>query len=120
MKKFFGVLLAAAFIGTGAMNVAAKSPKDDTKTVFTVSPAMTCQNCENKIKGNLRFEKGVSEILTNLQEQTVTIKYDTTKTDCAKIIKAFKKIGYTATEATCSPAAKGSCCKEGGSCCPAE
>lgn len=73
--------------------------KGETATViFTVNPPMSCQNCENKIKTNIRFEKGVTEIVTNLKAQTVTITYNPTKTNPQTLISAFKKIGYTATE----------------------
>lgn len=84
--------------------------KDNNKAtvVFTVSPKMTCQNCENKIKSNLRFEKGVSSIVTNLKEQTVTITYNPAKVSPERLTEAFKKIGYAATQ--CSEQ-----CKEGDS-----
>lgn len=68
--------------------------KDIQELVVTTTPPMSCQNCENKIKGNLRFEKGVKKIETNLSEQRVTIEYDAEKTDPEKIEKAFQQIGY--------------------------
>lgn len=89
------------------------SAKDNNKAtvVFTVSPKMTCQNCENKIKSNLRFEKGVSSIVTNLKEQTVTITYNPAKVSPERLTEAFKKIGYAATQ--CSEQ-----CKDGDSLIP--
>ena len=36
--------------------------KDIKTVVVTTQPQMHCENCEKKIKGNLRFEKGVKEI----------------------------------------------------------
>lgn len=68
--------------------------KDIQELVVTTTPPMSCQNCENKIKGNLRFEKGIKKIETNLPEQRVTIEYDAEKTNPEKIEGAFKKIGY--------------------------
>jgi copper chaperone CopZ len=91
MKK---IMLALALI-TGVTMMAA----DKTTTVFTVSPKMHCESCENKIKKNLRFEKGVKEITTSVPKQTVTITYDPEKTSVEKLQAGFKKIGYTATEA---------------------
>lgn len=89
--------------------------KGQTATViFTVSPQMTCQNCENKIKTNIRFEKGVTEIVTDIPSQTVKVTYDPAKTNPEKLAEAFKNIGYTATVTTCDkkPAAgcQGGCC----------
>ena len=73
-------------------------PKDIKTVVFTTNPEMHCEGCENKIKGNLRFEKGVKNIITDLKTKTVTIEYDADKTNVQNIIKGFKKIKYEATE----------------------
>lgn len=83
--------------------------KDIKTVVFTTNPQMHCENCENKIKGNLRFEKGIKEITTSVPDQKVTIKYDADKTTPENIIKGFAKIGYTATAMT-AEAKKGECC----------
>lgn len=88
MKKSI-ILLMIAF---GAMTAGAKTVTSS----FTVNPGMSCQNCENKIKSNLRFEKGVKKITTSLSDQLVTVTYDDEKTSDANLIGAFKKIGYTA------------------------
>ena len=105
------------------------SAKDNNKAtvVFTVSPKMTCQNCENKIKSNLLLAKGVSSIVTNLKEQTVTITYNPAKVSPERLTEAFKKIGYAATQCSeqckdgdslipsaatghCATSSSGSCC----------
>lgn len=67
--------------------------------VLKTSPEMHCANCENKIKNHIRFEKGIKEIITNLKEKTVTVKYDADKTSVEKIVTAFGKIGYKASVA---------------------
>ena len=72
--------------------------KDIKTAVFTTSPEMHCESCEKKIKGNLRFEKGIKNIITDLKTKTVTIKYDADKTNVQNIIKGFKKIKYEAKE----------------------
>ena len=66
--------------------------------VVTTQPQMHCDGCETKIKGNLRFEKGVKSIETNVEAQRVTITYDADKTKPETIINAFGKFGYKATE----------------------
>ncbi len=48
--------------------------------VFTTTPQMHCVACENKIKNNLRFEKGIKNIETSVPNQTVTVKYNADKT----------------------------------------
>ncbi len=105
MKKLIYVAAFAALFSTSAM-------AETKETVYTVNPQMSCQNCENKIKSNLRFEKGIKKIETSLKDQAVTVTYDDTKTDPDKIIAGFKKVGYTAVAADGKPtAATKQCCK---------
>ncbi len=87
---------------------------DKATVSFSVNPSMTCQNCENKIKSNLRFEKGVKDIATSLADQLVTVSYDPARTSPEKLAEALKKIGYTATVS--NKTAKAACGKQGGCC----
>ena len=91
MKKVF---ILSAMMLTAMVTLA----KDIKTVVVTTNPEMHCENCENKIKGNLRFEKGIKNIITDLKTKTVTIEYDADKTNVQNIIKGFKKIKYEATE----------------------
>ena len=68
--------------------------KDLRVVVMTPTPQMHCANCENKIKNNLRFEKGVVAIETSIPEQTVSVTYNAKKTNVATLQAAMKKIGY--------------------------
>ncbi len=90
MKKSF-VSFALMLLAVGAQ------AKDIKTLVVTTVPQMHCNSCETKIKGNLRFEKGVKTIETNIDEQRVTISYDADKTTPATLINAFEKFGYKAT-----------------------
>lgn len=86
MKQILLVILSALMLlGAG---------KDLRVLVMTPTPQMHCANCENKIKKNLRFEKGVEKIETSVPEQTVAVTYDATKTDVEKLQAAMKQIGY--------------------------
>lgn len=90
-----------------ALAVAAVCNAKDIKTVvLKTNPEMHCSGCEKKIKDNIRFEKGVKDIRTNLDDKTVTIEYDADKTNVEAIIKGFKKINYEACEAKPAPAKK--------------
>ena len=82
-----------------ALAFAATTFAKDIKTVvLTTNPEMHCTGCEKKIKDNIRFEKGIKDIRTNLDDKTVTIEYDADKTNVEKIIEGFKKINYEASE----------------------
>ena len=72
--------------------------KDVKTVVLTTNPQMHCANCEKKIKDNIRFEKGIKSIKTNLDDKTVIIEYDADKTTVPAIIEGFKKIKYEAKE----------------------
>jgi copper chaperone CopZ len=74
------------------------SAKDIKTVVLTTEPPMHCEGCEKRIKENIRFEKGVKKIVTDVEHQTVTITYDADKTTVENIIKGFEKINYNATE----------------------
>ena len=65
--------------------------------VVTTTPQMHCQKCENKIKSNIRFVKGVKDIQTSVEKQQVSISYDANKSTVADFEKAFQKIGYKIT-----------------------
>ena len=89
--------------------------KDVKTVVFTTQPQMHCSSCEDKIKSNLRFEKGIKAIETSVENQTVTVTYDADKTTAENLQKGFEKFGYTASVVdAAAPAdttkAKKSCC----------
>lgn len=74
--------------------------KDIKIVIFTTTPQMHCISCETKIKNNLRFEKGVKQIKTSVEEQKVYVTYDAQKTTEEKLQKAFEKFGYKAEKTT--------------------
>ena len=62
--------------------------------MLTPTPQMHCESCENKIKKNMRFEKGVKKVETNIGKQEVTITYDPSKNTVEGLQAGMKKIGY--------------------------
>ena len=110
MKKLlFSILLSALAIGAYA--------KDIQKLIVTTNPPLSCQNCENKIKHNIRHEKGITMIETNIPDQRVVVTYDADKTNPEKIAEGFAKIGYSVSKINdcCYPPSD--CCTEGAECC---
>lgn len=108
--KRAALLLAAALVSVSSF------AKDIKTLVVTTTPQMHCANCEKKIKENLRFEKGVKNIATDIESQTVTVEYDADKNKPENIIEAFGKFGYTAKEVV-APAATEQKTDCGGGCC---
>ena len=114
MKKF----ITACAVMACTLSLYAKDIKE---FVVTTSPKMSCENCENKIKGNLRFEKGVKKIVTDLQNQVVVVIYDADKTNEDNLRDAFGKLNYKVTkiagEASSSVVVGTSCKTKKQSCC---
>lgn len=100
MKKLIFLIPTLMLLAFGGKNIRT--------LVVAVDPQMHCESCENKIKDNLRYEKGITKIVTSVKEQTVTITYNANKTDSATIVKAFAKIGYKATITSDKPLASAS------------
>ena len=90
------VFLFASNIVFAQERQAVKLKKNEALVVFSVS--MDCHSCEQKVKKNIAFEKGVKDLTTNLDKQLVTIKYQTNKTDKDKLQKAIVKLGFTCEE----------------------
>ena len=91
MKRLSFIIFALSFS-------VALFAKDIKTVVLKTQPEMHCTGCEKKIKENIRFEKGVKSITTNLDDKTITIEYDAEKTNVQNIIDGFKKINYEASE----------------------
>ena len=96
--KVVHIILAVVFL-LGVGTVSAQDKKKNNKeeqVVFSVS--MDCHSCEQKIKKNIPYEKGVKDLTTNLEKKLVTIKYQTDKTDKDKLKKSIEKLGFTCKE----------------------
>lgn len=103
MKRYISTLI---ILIVAVISVCAKG--NNKRVIFTTTPQMHCEACENKIQGNLRFVKGVKIIMTNIPQQTVTITYDSTKCTKEDLVKAFNKIKYEVKEV--NPADLPECC----------
>ena len=91
MRKYILMMVLPIITMTAA---AQKTQTADTLQV-TTTPQMHCANCEKKIKGNIRFVKGVKKIDTSISNQTVTIVYEPKKSNYQDFVKAFENIGYS-------------------------
>lgn len=91
MKKM-SIMMALAM---ASLSVAAQQTKTTDTLRVSTTPQMHCAKCEKKIKGNIRFVKGVKKIETSVPKQTVTIVYDPRKSSMQDFVAAFQKIGFT-------------------------
>lgn len=89
---------AAAFpVEEGLTTFSTEKPRKELKEV-TFSVSMHCENCVKKITENISFEKGVKDLEVSLEDRTVRVKYDASKTDSATLAKAIEKLGYEVRE----------------------
>lgn len=89
MKKILSLAIVAM--------MAASAWAENIQTlVLTPTPKMSCNNCEKKIKMELRNVKGTKKIETSLKDQTVTITFDADKAKVQEYIDAMAKIGRKA------------------------
>ncbi|MEO8148526.1 MAG: heavy metal-associated domain-containing protein [Bacteroidia bacterium] len=87
------------------------------KDTLVVMASIICETCKKTIEEGLRFEKGIKLATVNVEAKTVTVIYNTDKTNPGEIRKAISKLGYDADDV---PADKKSydklekCCKKDG------
>lgn len=86
-----------SLFGAAALLAISAYAKEIKTVVVTTDPEMECENCENKIRNELKFTKGVKRIAIDRPAQQVTITYDADKTSVEKLANAFAKIGYEVT-----------------------
>lgn len=97
MKRIIIFLLAVMPMAFCLSTAEAKPNKQ--KVVLYVH--LHCQDCCDKILKNIPFDKelknGVKDLVFDLEAQTVTVTYDANKTDVPTLLKAFTKIGKSAS-----------------------
>lgn len=99
MKKILAFVIAASIAVSSAFaadSAAAqkknKKSKELKEVTWTVN--LHCENCVEKVNENLAFEKGVKDLKVSLEEGTVYVKYDSSKTSEETLAAAMKKLGY--------------------------
>ncbi len=88
-----GIVLSTSFAAT-AQNK--KNTHNLEEVTFLTN--LDCDNCAQKIQGQLPFEKGIKDMKVDVAKKTVWVQYRSDKTDKAKLQKAIEKIGYSAEE----------------------
>ena len=89
------ILFAVLIIFSGKMY--AQEKKSKTETV-EIKSSVVCGMCEERVKQDLAFEKGVKSVEVNLETKMITVEFNPKKTNKEKIKKAITKIGYDADE----------------------
>ena len=97
MKVVKVVLVAVVFfLATSVVFSQERINSRDSQIVFSVN--IDCHSCEQKIKKNIPYERGVRNLTTDLDKQLVTIRYRTSRTNKENLKKSIEKLGFTCTE----------------------
>ncbi|MDT8309081.1 MAG: heavy metal-associated domain-containing protein, partial [Bacteroidales bacterium] len=93
MRKKISILsiIAGLLFMTGSISEAMSNQEE---ARFWVS--MDCNSCKQKILDNISFEKGVKDIIIDLENQLVVIHYNSKKTSPEKLLQAIQKLGFDA------------------------
>jgi len=98
MKVLRIVLVAVAFLlATNLVFAQERVNNSEAQVVFLVN--MHCHACEQKVKKNIPYDRGVRNLTTDLENQLVSITYRTNRTDKDKLKKSIEKLGFTCSEA---------------------
>lgn len=92
MKKYLFIIICSVFCTLSVSAANGPSAKRSNRQTVVLSCDLHCQGCCDKIMKNIAFEKGVKDLVCDLDTKTVTLTYDTTKTDLPTLLKAFEKI----------------------------
>lgn len=57
-----------------------------------------CEKCKYNLGRNIVFEKGVRDVVVDVEKKLITIKYDSSKTNLANLKKYIVSIGFDADE----------------------
>lgn len=98
MKNLLKIMMVAAVVALISITANAQDKKQNNIQEVTFSSSIDCKNCVKKVEANIPYEKGVKDLKVNLDDKTIYIKYDATKTTKEKLAAAIVKLGYTATE----------------------
>lgn len=99
MKRFITITLALLVWATASISAEAQDKKDKASANIqevTFVTTIDCNNCKKKIEAKIPYEKGVKDMKVTLDDKTVWIKFDATKTDRDKLAEAIRKLGYEA------------------------
>ena len=110
IKIGYLILLVAGLL-SGSANAQEKVKTADLK----VKSSVVCGMCKERVENGLVFEKGVKEVVVDLETKEVTVTYNPLKNSPEKLRTAISKLGYDADTVKADPKAYEklpACCKK--------
>ena len=118
MKRTFFIMLTMIVVSSVFITNQGYSQDKKKKNYeeVQIQTSAVCGMCEERIEGNMAYEKGVKKVELNDETKVVTIGYDPRKTNPDNLRTAVSKIGYDADDVKADPVAYEKlpgCCKKG-------
>ena len=107
-------LLMSVMLGAGG-KVSAQQQKKNYEEV-QIQTSAVCGMCEERIEGNIAYEKGVKKVELDDETKIVTIGFDPRKTNADNMRTAISKLGYDADDVPADKEAYEklpACCQKG-------
>ena len=114
-----GKLMVAVFVMVLMINTDS-SAQDQAKSktaVINVQTSAMCGACKSRIEKAMAFEKGVMDVVLDMETKIATITYKKSKTNPEKLRLAIAKVGYDADKVPADKTAYEklpACCQKGG------
>lgn len=109
--KLFGSIMLFAMILT-SVTVFSQDKKTETIKIKT---SAVCDMCKDRIEQGMAFEKGVKNVVLDVDTKIATITYNPSKTTPDDLRKAISKLGYDADNVAADKTAYAklpACCKK--------
>jgi copper chaperone CopZ len=110
MQSFFKVFLLFCCLFFTSKVMAQSTEKE-----VTFPTSAQCEMCKERIEKKLSKEKGIVKAVLNLDDKTMTVKFDDKILDETKVKKLVANVGYDAGEFEANPGAYKKlpkCCKK--------
>lgn len=112
--KHLMVMIFLFMMGISTSAQQKESGKAVIKTVINCDHCKACETCGLNFKDHMLKIKGVKMYELDEEKMTITVYYNTKKTDLETIRKAISKLGYDADDVKADPEAYAKldgCCK---------
>lgn len=101
MEKVLKFTLTFVFMNLMIMSGSSVQAKNSKKNLaeVTFNVNMVCHGCQTRIEKNIPWEKGVKDLKVDLEKKTVTVTYDSLKTNEANLRKSIENLNFVCTKA---------------------
>lgn len=94
MRRLVGIVAAAAVLVAGGRAAGAGGQEEATAIIQV--KGLICSSCSEGVRKALSRLTGVGGVTVNIRDDTVQVRYDSTKITPRQMVEAIRKAGYEA------------------------